>query len=656
MVNYSKSLFVALVSLCCLQSVSLLQAQAIKTNLNQKVIYTDSLNLPRQTSINTMLTMMSELLQRPGATIYSNYDIQVNGMSVSDASEVALYQLGLQDVESIIITDSPTSSYLKNGQGGSINLVLRQKDNNDDGYWGSIGFDIAYPVDYSPQLHLGYRSQKFYISALALSDISHNTSTSENLTFVDDKIKEISTSSSERKYRSQLANVMMEYHPTSKDVLKLSLSESYMYDKKTDATDHDDDAAAQNKVHNTNLKAKASYGHAFLRSNLNVEAQFNYNPGTQTNYTPKVLDLDADLDMYNVAGKVEYVARLLKPANPHLLQTGMGASFNYTFGDREIDYNVLKYTASVTKNIDSHNHTSFIQPFVYAEAKVGTFRMKMQGEYQIYRYKIYNNDESFDATSRDLTGQMIVEWHFKPGHALRLVGARVLQRPSESQLFPFMVYNPTGLSYMKGNAELTPALTNEIRLDYIADQHWGEHQLHYDVNVSYKYVHDMIEQTTLGGHSSEGGLGALQKYQTYLNNGKNNIVSGNIMALYSYKTFSVSLTGNIFHNKQEMLSGTDHYTYYNVSLNPHFILKDGWQGSFGLTYNSSVKTENSTLSDCTQVSMLIGKRWRNLYVYTLVRQALKKNATNSKWYDNIREDYNYEMVPNMAAIGVKYLF
>lgn len=165
MVNYSKSLFVALVSFCCLQSVSLLQAQAIKTNLNQKVIYTDSLNLPRQTSINTMLTMMSELLQRPGATIYSNYDIQVNGMSVSDASEVALYQLGLQDVESIIITDSPTSSYLKNGQGGSINLVLRQKDDNNDGYWGSVGFDIAYPVDYSPQLHLGYRSQKFYISA-----------------------------------------------------------------------------------------------------------------------------------------------------------------------------------------------------------------------------------------------------------------------------------------------------------------------------------------------------------------------------------------------------------------------------------------------------------------------------------------------------------
>lgn len=187
MANYTKTLFVALFSLCSLLLVSQLQAQAIKTNLNQKVIYTDSLNLPRQTSINTMLTMMSELLQRPGATIYSNYDIQVNGMSVSDASEVALYQLGLQDVESIIITDSPTSSYLKNGQGGSINLVLRQKDDNNDGYWGSVGFDIAYPVDYSPQLHLGYRSQKFYISALALSDIFHNTSTSENLTFVDDK-------------------------------------------------------------------------------------------------------------------------------------------------------------------------------------------------------------------------------------------------------------------------------------------------------------------------------------------------------------------------------------------------------------------------------------------------------------------------------------
>lgn len=658
MTNCLKSLLFALVALCSLLPTSRMQAQSIMNNLDKKIIYSDSLNLPPQTNINSVLAMMSELLQRPGAIIYSNYDIQVDGMSVSDVSEVALYQLDLQDVEKIEITESAISSYLKNGQGGSINLVLRKSDADDDGHWGSAGLDVSHPSAVGPQLHLGYRTKKFHISALALSDIYHGTSITEDLAFDNGKLQERNVSQYEEHYRSQLANVLMEYTPTPKDMIRLILSESYMYDKETTAPSYNDDDAALTKKRNTSLRAKSKYTHAFTRSDLIVEAEFGYTPSVQKYLTPSTQDLDADLDKYTVAGKVEYKANLLKPTRTNQVKVCVGTNFNYTFGDEDVDYRSLDCEGSPLNCIETHNHTSFVQPFAYAEAKLGKFRMKVQSEYQVYRYDIYEHENEFTGTSRDFTGRAIVEWHLRPSHILRLVGVRALQRPSESQMYPFMVFNPSATMYVKGNEELIPARTKEARLDYIADLHWGDQKLHYDVNVSYKDVDDMIEQTTVTGPNSSGGLGATLPYQTYVNHGENDILSGNVMALYSYKAFSVSLTGNIFHNKQVMLRGNNHYTYYNVSLNPHFNLKDGWQGSFGLTYNSSVDTEYSTLGNCTQVSTLIGRRWKNFYVYVFTRQALKRNVVDltDSSDGQTRFEHRYELVPNMAALGMKYLF
>lgn len=655
--NLKSFLLFALVALCSLLPTSRMQAQSIMINLDKKIIYSDSLNLPPQTNIYSVLTMMSELLQRPGEVIYSNYDIQVGEMSVSDVSEVALYQLDLQDVEKIEITESAISSYQKNGQGGVINLVLRQKDNNDDGYWGSAGLDVSHPSAVGPQLHLGYRTKKFHLSALALSDIYHGSSVTEDLAFESGKLQERNVSQYEEHYRSQLANVLMEYAPTPKDKIRLILSESYMYDKETTAPSYNDDDATLTKKRNTSLRAKSKYTHAFTRSDLNVEAQFGYLPSVQRYLTPSAQDLDADLDKYNVAGKVEYKANLLKPARANQVKVGVGSNFNYTFGDEDVNYRSLEYADASEHSIETHNHTSFVQPFAYVEAKLGKFRMKLQSEYQVYRYDIFERENEFTGTSRDFTGQAIVEWHLRPNHLLHLVGIRALQRPSESQMYPFMVFNPSATMYVKGNEELTPAQTKEVRLDYIADLRWEDHKLHYDVNVSYKDVDDMIEKSAVSGSNPSAGLGVSLPYQTYVNHGENDILSGNVMALYSYKAFSVSLTGNIFHNKQVMLTGNNHYTYYNVSLNPHFNLKDGWQGSFGLTYNSSVKTETSTLGNCTQVSTLIGRRWRNFYVYAFTRQALKKNVVDlTESSAQVRFEHRYELVPNMSAIGVKYLF
>lgn len=56
--------------------------QAIETYFDKKIIHTDSLNLPRNTNAFNLISLLPELLQRPGGNILSNYNILIGGMSV----------------------------------------------------------------------------------------------------------------------------------------------------------------------------------------------------------------------------------------------------------------------------------------------------------------------------------------------------------------------------------------------------------------------------------------------------------------------------------------------------------------------------------------------------------------------------------------------
>lgn len=639
-----------------LLSSAQLQAQSIKTDLDKKVIYTDSLNMPPQTNVHTMLTMMPELLQRPGEVVFSNYDIQVNDISVNDASETALYQLDLEDIEKVEIVESATSSYQKNGEGGRINIVLRNSQKGDNKVWGSASLHFSHPKSVSPQFTLGYKKNKFYLSALVLSDIKNRTTESEMLNFKDNQLQNRRTNSATGRFRSQLANILMEYNLTNRDQIKLKLSETFRYEENTLTQDYNDATETRNKEKATVLNAVAFYKHNFNWSELQFEVNYKYNPITTTDFSPELMNLEKEHGLNILGGKVEYMTHLLNPSNQNKrLKLGVGNLFNLTFGDDDIKYRDLRYNQANPVSQYPENDTYFLQPYAFVEAIFGKFRIKAQSEFQYFRYKMTQDNEFFDVTSKDLTGRVFAEWHFRPNKMLRLLGARELQRPANTQLFPVSVFNPSDLMYVKGNPDLTPILTHEIRLDYIADHKWDDHKLHYDVNVSYKHVGDMIEPVNKGG-GTPGGLGATMQYKTFANNGKNDIVSGNIMAMYSHKAFALTLTANIFNNKKSTFSGSDHYTYYNISFNPHFTLKDSWQGSLIITYNSSVKTKNSSLSDCTQFGTLLGKRWQNFYAYFFCNLALDKDAKDISWQDNIRNEHIYEMIPNSAGFCIKYLF
>ena len=49
-------------------------AQSITTDFDKKVIKTDSLNMPENTSMNTLLKVLPELLQRPSCIVFNFFN------------------------------------------------------------------------------------------------------------------------------------------------------------------------------------------------------------------------------------------------------------------------------------------------------------------------------------------------------------------------------------------------------------------------------------------------------------------------------------------------------------------------------------------------------------------------------------------------------
>ena len=163
--------------------------------------------------------------------------------------------------------------------------------------------------------------------------------------------------------------------------------------------------------------------------------------------------------------------------------------------------------------------------------------------------------------------------------------------------------------------------------------------------------------STVSGHISSDAIPAdAQTFTTFENQGHSNIIKGNLLARYAYKAFSLTLSANVFNNNIHSGDTSDHYTYYNISLNPYFNIPDGWSGSFCLTYYSKVKQNSATLSDCPLATVIIGKRWGNLSLHLYSETPLHKRALDVTQSGDYRTERLYEMLASTVGVGMKYMF
>lgn len=632
--------------------------QAIKTDFDRKVIFTDSLDMPRNTTAATLITLLPELLQRPGNNILSNYDVQIEGMSVGSTLDVALNGLQIVDIEKIEVSESPLSSYNNNGQGGSINFQLRSSGKHDADRWGSLGMTIESPLSVSPQVNLGYRNDKFMVRGIALGEVHDITNDTHTITYPEGMSASQEYASRNMRLHTEMVRAYMQYALSDRDRLKFNISEIYTRQTTDDFSNFDDLSTLTQTKRNIDLHAFLRYEHNTRRGMLAAQLEYHHLPSDNNYEVRGKYAYESDNKGNNLSGKLEYKTIIFGSADATGSSRGsmaFGTNFNTTYNS-ETTYIDDARTGEYKVKLDPESDTRYLMPYFSMEATFGKLRVKASGEYQHFRYGYEHDSTPYSSISNDFTGKIITEWNFTPLRNLRLILDRKLQRPESAQLYPYRFFSPTRYEYVEGNPDLGPMMVHEVTLDYMGTYRWADRQqLVVNAGTSFSKISDIIV-SSYPNSSSSGELGYVMNYATYKNSGENSVASANLMALYTYKSFSLSFTGNVYHKELDENSGDDHYTYYNLSIFPHFNLHDGWHGGARFAYYSRVNQRNGSLGDCAVADMVVGKAWNRFFIFLMEKVSIMRFSKDITHSGNVRTEKRYQMVPGYVGIGMKYSF
>lgn len=632
-------------------------SQSVWTNYDKRIIRTDSLNMPQTTSAMTLITLLPELLQRPGDYILSNYDVQVEGMSVGKASDVVLSQLQIADIKQIEVCESPISSYLNNGQGGTINFVLRTAWRDGAPLWGSVGVSGSSYVDLSPQLNLGYRKGGFMVRSLVLGELSNLSHTTHTESFADGRLTESSIEERSNRFRTEMARAYLEYDWTDRDKLKLNLSESYTFEKDEKTNNYEEAQAVKQSKKTTNLHAYLRYQHDGQKDCFVAQVEFIHAPSRNSMDTPNTYFYDGKVRNDNLSGKLEYTRQLFNSETLGSGSLSIGTNINNVFGDEHANYGYLFTYKNPNPQVTPKNNTNYLMPYLTFSCELGKVRLKARGEFHHFNYEVDMEQHSYKAVSNNFTGNLMTEWHMNKGQQLRLIFHRSLQRPTGLQLYPFLTFDPKQVTYVQGNPNLTPSPLNEVLVDYLGHFNLKRQQkLTLNAGVSYNHVSDIVTPYASKNTNAPGSLGVKLNPKSFRNKGVNHIANVNLMALYTYKDFSISAVGNFYHKVEKIDGASDHATYYNISVHPYFNLNNGWYGGARIVYYSRIGKSDGWTDGQAITSMNVGRTWRHFSVFLTEEVGFLKNRKDVTRFGTHRTERTSLLVGNEVGIGVRYIF
>lgn len=646
-----------IVTICLIAILSSLKAVAlpIQTSLDKKTIYCDSLNLPPTTSIRDLLLMLPEILQRPGDMTYSNYDIMIEGTSTDQASDIALQDLDMSDIEKVEISVSTVTSYKSNGDSGSINLILRKKgEKGNEKTWGSAGLNFSNPWGIGPQLLIGTRQGKLLVRGVLLGDIYNGNYETVN---VLERYNETACLNyvKDTRFRSQLANVYMQYELSPKDNLFLNLSETLLRTSYTTKEEYNTRTADREKKTDTSLNGLLKYTRSIGKSTLTLQAVYEHNPQGDYSYTYGSSEIDKRNYVNYFSGKTEYAGTIKWRKTQ--MDYSAGAMANTSSTNHRTTFHSLESANTRTYQRHDESSTLFLQPYASITAKIGQMVIKMSAEYQHYEQEMERRANKYRTISNDVTSTMIAEWHFHPNHFIQATADRKLARPEMEQMFPFLHYSLQRKNYVVGNANLKPTQYNKISLTYLSSYKWGKHSLQCDIDADYFSVKGIVSQVEKQITDDKDAQGSTMSVTSFENSAYANLYDLNLMALYSYKAFALSLTANMSFLDRIENGLHNHYNLWNISLNPHFNMKDGWNGSMCLTYNSKVILEDGEKGDFASLRLSFGKRWGQFNVRCSSSMPLIKKTHNIAVLSPNEKVHEYtEISPALVEMGVKYHF
>ncbi|MCQ2345190.1 MAG: outer membrane beta-barrel family protein [Paludibacteraceae bacterium] len=611
----------------------------IEITSSSKVIHVERLGMSDNTSVLEVLQSMPELLDRSSSTLLSNFEIQVDGISVGNSRDEVLLQTKLAQVQDIEISTSPTVSEQKNGEGGVINIKMKRVET--EGISGSVMFDASAAWLVQPSLLLNYKKGDFVLrSSVSMEycrDVSERSGSEIMEQYMTDRLDHTTYSS-----KLESAKLNMIYTPTANDELNISAWENYglgyqvtgsQIEKITDVTEkYSADARLTEHAtsfvmdslykHQLLAECKVSYTHGYERGGaLRVNASYNYMPTDARHYW---CDLSEDVHQewsgdsvdykYTESGNHEVMAEIRTDHPVYLDQTDKSKQLILKAGVNttcmfETD-SMMHETVTSGWMMDS-NRNRFADlcasPFVEFDLRYGRWQMKAGARYRYYSY--------WDRGSADIrienhavTGNVNLQCQVADHHNLRVMAARNVNRSVE-EVFP--VYN--------------------VDLNYIFDWQKDEHYL--VSNFSGRYI------------------------RAYAQERYSDVFCLNAQLYYEYGIFAMAFSGNVY-SRTYHLSGDrkQNNWYYNLNLTPVLSLPKQWTLSGKFTYNSKINAYNAQYGDYFYIQFRLSKTIKNWNVHVEVDDLLNDVSYDTFYSDTATKVESYDMYKRALLVGFAYKF
>lgn len=625
-------------------------SQSVSYSFDEKVIVADSLNMPQSTIAKTIISVLPELLERPSEYTINDFQIKVNDMAVDYAVDAVLTQIRLCDIEKITVVESPIASYQNNSKSGAINIKLRKHSTKDKHFWGSVSTDASLPTEVSPKVSFGYDDDKFSVNSFLIGNYYDATYDEEGHTYNANGVETSNSLISEANtFRGNMTALFMNYKPSTKDELLMNVAYVYTDDKSDYSHRIQNVHTKYSKESNRkNFNALFKYTHNFTSSSLlEFSVQNMYQPVSEDDRYEEETAMDKS-NNDNLYGHLMVKFSLLPSASKYKSTLAIGTNGNIVFGKKDTNHDFLQ-DPDKGHFFSDKSHSRGLTPFVESENFLGQLRVKLMANLPYYCYDYHR--EGFGHMNKDnvdFGAKLMTEWHFKKNHILRFIADRQSNRPSETMVYPYLVFASSNIHNL-GNKDLKNEHSVECTAEYVFKHKWDDHSLFMTIGTSYNHVNNVIH--------SELNLSGDDNYITYKNAGCSNIFTGEFMAMYSYKCMSLTLTSDYYNNSLKSEGGDDYYRYFNIVLMPTFKTQDNWMGSLRLKYFSPVSTKGYRKGGCSAVSFQLGKSWGGFNVHAYGNLSLSGRTTDIVYNWDLGHSETISSVQkNSIGFGVRYDF
>lgn len=679
-------------------------------DVDKKIIRPRVLGLSAGYTLQEILELMPELLERGNENMLSRYTLQVDDISVGQSKDVVLTSLRAEEIDFIEIMQSPTVSVQQNGEGGVINVHLKPIEKD---FHGSAMADVYTnfhnTADVSPSVYFTYGGEKWQMRANLVMEYYRPTAFQQ----IETRVHSMETADARdtttwvqdtvvTNYLQQTAKVQFDYMPTHQDQLTVSVWESMQWEtaryrslatifRPYETADmpllwqQTELHSAQKVVANrSNVTAMVKYKRQYLLGGeLQADVVYNYGyrkDESEVYYTAsdgtalgqqQAGNTDSPQEVQvNIQSKHAIAPERLGIYDSEMWLTA-GVNGSYMFRNSHLLQHAERQTDDAYhQDLGLRKQQVYVSPMLQWDYRIGSVKLQAGVRYQMLSRTLNTNSQpAWTGTEHDWTGSVNASWAITRKHTLQLNIARNILRPEDEQLFPYPYYLPASKEVVVGNDSLHAAYFHNVGVNYLFRypfQNEADGRLVLHVGADYIRADGLIKKI---GKIYDKYYGVLP-YKTYENQESSNVVSLSGSLFLRYRIFSMSVAANAYVNSK---ARNDHYCYYNLSLSPCFAFKKQWLLSGKMMYNSKIETTNSYIGDCFFVQLRLSKQIGKWTIHAGVSDIFDMKAVDRSTH--INETYEmehgmlvgsskqqeitertYDLYKRLAVIGVVYRF